>query len=173
MASSVCTPDCISCTEGSEYFVQRRFCRVPHQFAHLTVYLVQRGQNILYKGALGRLVRLRPLELACGGLEVDVTPQPACKLLGVHCSPIHVTVQLSEGQQGERPARLAGSKGHIALDGVNLHKQNLVYHVHLIYSSFDSFQSCLTRRSSETMRTSSHHVCLTTCPADIESFQCA
>ena len=101
------------------------FAEWPHQFAHLTVYFVQRGQNILYKGALGRLVRLRPLELAGGGLEVDVAPQPACKLLGVHCSPIYVTVQLSEGQQGERPARLAGSKGHIALDGVNLHHQML------------------------------------------------
>ncbi len=99
------------------------FAEWPHQFAHLTVYLVQRGQNILYKGALGHLVRLRPLELAGGGLEVDVAPQPACKLLGVHCSPIHITVQLSEGQQGERPPRLTCSKGHIALDGVNLHQQ--------------------------------------------------
>ncbi len=118
-----CTPDCTSCTDGSEYIVQRRFCRVPHQFAHLTVYLVQRGQNILYKGALGHLVRLRPLELARGRLEVDIAPQPACKLLGVHCSPVHVTVQLSKGQQGERPARLTRSKSHIALDGINLHQQ--------------------------------------------------
>ncbi len=138
----------------------------PHQFAHLTVYLVQRGQNILYKGALGSLVRLRPLELASGRLEVDVAPQAACKLLGVHCSPIHVTVQLSKGQQGERPARLTRSKGHIALDGVNLHQQT----PHLSQLSIvPELSDSELLRNHEELWTNLHHVCLMTCPADVES----
>lgn len=68
---------------------------------HLTVYLVQRGQNIFYKSALRRLFRCSLLELAGGGLEVDVAPKAAGKLLGVHGGTIHITVQLGKGQQGE------------------------------------------------------------------------
>ena len=87
---------------------------------HLAVDLIQGGQYVMYKGPLGVALRGALLELPRSGLEVYVTPQPPGKLLGVKCSPIDITVQLSKGLQCERPARLASSKCHVTLDRVYL-----------------------------------------------------
>ena len=59
---------------------------------HLAVDLIQGGQYVMYKGPLRVALRRALLELPCGGLEVNVTPQPPGELLGVKCSPIDITV---------------------------------------------------------------------------------
>ena len=65
--------------------MQMRASRRRADSPYLAVYLIQGSQNILYKGSLRRAL--------CGGLlaelagvrvEVDITPQAAGKLPGVH-----------------------------------------------------------------------------------------
>lgn len=74
----------------------------------------------MYKGSLQVPLRWAFLEFTGSRLEVYVTPQPPGKLLGVEGRPVDVTVQLCKGQQCEGPARLTGSKCHVALDRVYL-----------------------------------------------------
>lgn len=74
---------------------------------HLAVYLVQRSQDVLYKGPLGgALCRGFLAELAGVGMEVDIAPQAPRKLPGVHgpVDAIDCAIQLGKRQQGERPA---------------------------------------------------------------------